>query len=503
VSYDWSYVSDSQTSATLVGMSNLLGVIRLSRETDESTSPERQREQIQRMAELRGDTVVGWAIDLDVSGAVSPFERGELGAWLEKRAQDFDVICAAKMDRLTRSARHFDDLRQWCDDHSKTIVSVAESLDLSTPIGRMFAALLAIFAQFERERMSERRAEAGETLRQAARYGGGSIPYGYEAYQDGPTWRLRPSHDGMSEVYRMARSIIHGQSARQVAADLNARGVLTSRDALRQARGKPLVHNPWTAKTVIRVLRSETLLGYVLHYPADGGIPRKVFNTDNKPVQREAIIDRETWDQLQLALDSNSRQQSGNRAGASMLSKVGYCLNCQAPLWHAAYGELAYYRCAKASSEHKERYIPEVELETSVSNMILADWGCVQIPEMVMVRGNDHARAIAEVGRQIADLTTERFVRGVTRPDYDKLMTSLQAEHARISTLPNTPDRVERRPSSDTFAQRWPTLSQDAKRALMIDLGIKVYARREPDGFVTLVVEPGELLATLRKIGEA
>jgi hypothetical protein len=62
--------------------------------------------------------------------------------------------------------------------------------------------------------------------------------------------------------------------------------------------------------------------------------------------------------------------------------------------------------------------------------------------------------------------------------------------------------RIERRPSGDTFAQRWPTLNNDAKRVLMTDLGIKVYARRELDGFVTLVVEPGELLDTICKIGQ-
>jgi DNA invertase Pin-like site-specific DNA recombinase len=41
---------------------------------------------------------------------------------------------------------------------------VAGSLDLSTSTGRVFANLLAMFAQFERERMSERRAEASREL---------------------------------------------------------------------------------------------------------------------------------------------------------------------------------------------------------------------------------------------------------------------------------------------------------------------------------------------------
>ena len=55
-------------------------------------------------------------------------------------------MLVAKLDRLTRSVRHFDDLRIWADEHGKTIASVAESLDLSTSTGRMFANLLAMWS---------------------------------------------------------------------------------------------------------------------------------------------------------------------------------------------------------------------------------------------------------------------------------------------------------------------------------------------------------------------
>ena len=46
----------------------VLGRIRLSRATDESTSPERQREVMDSWAKSNDHEVVGWAEDLDVSG---------------------------------------------------------------------------------------------------------------------------------------------------------------------------------------------------------------------------------------------------------------------------------------------------------------------------------------------------------------------------------------------------------------------------------------------------
>jgi len=99
-----------------------------------------------------GHTVVALTQDTDESGSIAPQDRDDLGPWLTDRAKlaQWDILCVAKLDRLTRSVRHFDDLRIWADEHGKTIASVAESLDLSTSTGRMFANLFAMFAQFER-----------------------------------------------------------------------------------------------------------------------------------------------------------------------------------------------------------------------------------------------------------------------------------------------------------------------------------------------------------------
>jgi site-specific DNA recombinase len=63
-------------------MASALIEIRLSNETEESTSSERQEDQDTRYCDLRGWDVVYIARDLDVSGAVSPFDRGNLGKWL-------------------------------------------------------------------------------------------------------------------------------------------------------------------------------------------------------------------------------------------------------------------------------------------------------------------------------------------------------------------------------------------------------------------------------------
>jgi hypothetical protein len=69
-----------------------LSAIRLSVRTDETTSPARQRAANSNEAARRGAVVVGEAEDLDVSATkTTPFDRPELGAWLQ-HPDDFDMI---------------------------------------------------------------------------------------------------------------------------------------------------------------------------------------------------------------------------------------------------------------------------------------------------------------------------------------------------------------------------------------------------------------------------
>ena len=93
----------------LLSMGRVLAVVRLSRDTDDSTSVVRQRAEIERWTDSNGHEVVGWAEDVDVSGSVPPWQRPNLGKWLPDpatgkggRPDDFDLIVSWRLDRLGR-----------------------------------------------------------------------------------------------------------------------------------------------------------------------------------------------------------------------------------------------------------------------------------------------------------------------------------------------------------------------------------------------------------------
>src|SRR5450756_2232066 len=146
---------------------------------------------------------------------------------------------------------------EYCERYGKKIISVGEEgLDMSTPMGRMFAGILVQFAEWELQTIGERRRQGQNILRRDARYGGGRYPFGYEPYQVGAYWYLRPHPVYAKEVEQMSLAIVSGKSARGIALDLSERGIPTGWAVQQAQQGKSPKTYFWTGAQVIRLLRS-------------------------------------------------------------------------------------------------------------------------------------------------------------------------------------------------------------------------------------------------------
>ena len=93
---------------------------------------------------------------------------------------DVSMVLVWKLDRLSRSLR---DTLSMIEDvfqpRGITLVSVTESIDTSSPSGRMMLNMLASFAQLEREQDSDRVVMAHKHLAAECKYLGGHVPLGY------------------------------------------------------------------------------------------------------------------------------------------------------------------------------------------------------------------------------------------------------------------------------------------------------------------------------------
>ena len=202
----------------------------------------------------------------DVKGDVSPFERPELGPYLgDKPPKAWDGIIVSQLDRLGRSLLDYATFLEWCRNHGKKVISVAESIDFGTPTGELFGNQLMAFAQFERQRIGERRRDAADRLREAGRWGGGQVPFGYRPEREGHGWTLvRDTRLGkIAEI--MADRIIAGDTLSAVARWLNGSDIPTPRKARKAKGARTAKTYQWWPATVRDVLRSRSLLGEVTH----------------------------------------------------------------------------------------------------------------------------------------------------------------------------------------------------------------------------------------------
>lgn len=116
----------------------------------------------------------GWTIALQVkevgSGAAQREQREKLLDAARRR--EIDVALVWRLDRWGRSVADLLATLQELQHLGVGFVSLTEALDLTTPSGRAMAALLAVFAEFEREILRERvRAGLAEARLNGARLG--------------------------------------------------------------------------------------------------------------------------------------------------------------------------------------------------------------------------------------------------------------------------------------------------------------------------------------------
>jgi putative DNA-invertase from lambdoid prophage Rac len=100
----------------------------------------------------------GWIIALQVKEVGSGASERQLREKLldAARRREIDVVLVWRLDRWGRSVADLLATLQELDHLGVGFVSLTEAMDLTTPAGRAMAALLAVFAEFEREILRER-----------------------------------------------------------------------------------------------------------------------------------------------------------------------------------------------------------------------------------------------------------------------------------------------------------------------------------------------------------
>jgi len=171
------------------------------REGDSFISPKVQRERIAGWAKTHDHEVTWHEPELDVSGGT--MRRPVFDQLMERvRSGKSDGVIVAKLDRFARTLVGALSTLEEFERHDAVLVSVAESIDLSTPMGRAFLRMLLVFAELERDRITESWETACSTAVARGIHIAKFTPMGYVKGEDK---RLRPGPlaPAIREVFRM------------------------------------------------------------------------------------------------------------------------------------------------------------------------------------------------------------------------------------------------------------------------------------------------------------
>lgn len=475
----------------------ILGRVRLSKSTEESTSVDRQKELIENWANTNGHKIVAWAEDVDVSGSVSPFDAPELGKYLTPEgAKSWDIIVAWKLDRLARNSIALHKLFGFCQENEKSLVSISENIDLSTWVGRMVAGVIAGVAEGELEAIKERVISSQRKLRELGRWPGGTPPYGWHAIKalDGG-YKLEHDPVAFPILRRLIEETIDGKPTKVLASELTNEGVTAPRNHMNGKQG-----GEWSSQAIRRILSSRTLLGWTMH---DN---RPVIGDDGLPVLKcPPAVTPEEFDLLQQSLDGR-RWAKVSPDRTSPLLGVIKCWHCGANMYHRRAREKASggYYCPEGCKQYS---VNDNHALSIVEEQFKIELGDYKVVRKQISSPTDVSRELAQTEQNYQQLAD--FISTTNDPVALKtLLGQLGKLENRLTQLREQaaePETEKWITSDETYSQQWERMDTEQRRQLMISCGltfrIRQLARGSRHGYAPVEYEfqvPTELEQVLQ-----
>ncbi len=315
-----------------------------------------------------------------------------------------DVVVVYKIDRLSRSLLDFSRLVEVFDRQSVTFVSVTQSFNTTTSMGRLTLNVLLSFAQFEREVIGERIRDKFAASRRKGMWMGGWAPLGYEVKER----KLIINEQDAARVQAIFKRFVQLRSATLLAKELVAAGATNRYGHLLDK------------KVLYKLLNNRVYIGEAVHKGA------------SYPGEHQPIIDLKLWDQVRAILKESPRKRAAAaRAQTPALLKgllFGSSGEAMTPTHTRKNGKLYRYYVSQSvlngRSSPAVRHVPAGEIEKIVIDQVRA---LLQTPEVIVQTW--------KAARQLSKDVTEDHVR-LTLNEFEPLWNELfPAEQSRLIKL--------------------------------------------------------------------
>lgn len=216
------------------------------------------------------------------------------------------VIVLYKIDRLTRSLSDFSRIVEVLEQAGASFVSVTQSFNTTTSMGRLMLNVLLSFAQFEREVTGERIRDKIAASKKKGMWMGGPVPLGYEVKDR----KLVINEKEAAIVRHIFSRYAELGSGQLLLNELREQGVRTKRRVYTNGTVRGDV--PFTRGSLFHLLANRIYRGDMVH-------KGKAW-----PGEHDAIIDDDLWERVHLGIAENrvDRKLRCNAAETSLLAGV-------------------------------------------------------------------------------------------------------------------------------------------------------------------------------------
>jgi site-specific DNA recombinase len=254
-------------------------------------------------AYIKSQAHEGWRLipDRYDDGAFSgaSLERPALQQLLaDVRAGKIDIVLVYKVDRLTRSLADFAKLIELFDARDVSFVSVTQSFNTSSSMGRLTLNVLLSFAQFERELIGERVRDKIAASKRKGIWVGGPVPLGYAAVDK----KIVVVPAEAAAVRMIFTRYLELGSVRALARDLDRRGIRSK--PRRLSNGRTIGGGRFGVGALAYLLKNRFYVGEV------------VYRGEVHRGEQEPILDPTLFEAVQTKLAAQARARRSRLRGS-------------------------------------------------------------------------------------------------------------------------------------------------------------------------------------------
>ena len=222
----------------------------------------------------------------------------------EVEAGRVDVIVVYKVDRLTRALSDFAKIVEVLDAAGASFVSITQSFNTTTSMGRLTLNVLLSFAQFEREVISERVRDKIAASKRKGMWMGGPVPLGYDVVAR----KLTVNEDEADTVRTIFQRYLDVGNVADLVVGLRRKGIRSKIQNWSNGRTRGGI--PFGRGALYHLLANRLYRGNIRHHD------------EWHPGEHAAIVEEALWDavQAQLARNAVTRRLRGNARDGSLLA---------------------------------------------------------------------------------------------------------------------------------------------------------------------------------------